>query len=263
MKRMPTGQYVPGGSVIHRLDARSKILCMFVLLASVISASSQWGFLFLLLVTGGIFILSRLPVPALLGSLGRLWLFFLVILLMNAFFFGDSDLLFSWWIFHVSREGIRQGILIILRVALIMALGNVLTCTTSPIEITGALESLMKPLKFLRIPAGEIAMIISVAIQFIPTLLEEADMVKKAQIARGARFESKKLTEKAASLLPLVIPIFLSAFRRADELSLAMEARGYRNAGSRTGKKPVPIGGRDVTALTFSTLVCLMLLFLF
>jgi energy-coupling factor transport system permease protein len=137
-----------------------------------------------------------------------------------------------------------------------MVLGSVLTLTTAPIDMTNALSSLLKPLKILRVPVEDVAMIISVAISFIPTLLEETDMIKKAQTARGARFESKKLIERALSYLPLLVPIFLAAFRRADELSMAMEARGYRNARSRTKKAREPFRIRDFTALASSIFIC-------
>jgi len=133
-----------------------------------------------------------------------------------------------------------------------------LTLTTSPTQVTSALESLIKPLKLIGIPTEDIAMIISVSIQFIPTLMEESETIKMAQITRGARFESKKLSERARSYIPLIIPIFISAFRRADELSLAMEARGYRNAKNRTKKKKKPIEGQDYIALTICASICIV-----
>ena len=256
MKGMPTGQYIPGNSILHRLDARAKILCMFILLAAIIVASTIWGYALVILITAGIGFASELPVQAVFGTLRRLWLFFIIIFIMNTVFFDGEKSAWSWWIFNLSAAGAAQGATVVFRLALLLLLSNCLTSTTAPMDATNALESLMKPLGLIRVPVEDIAMIISVAIQFIPTLIEETDMIRKAQIARGARFESKKLKEKAASVMPLVIPVFISAFRRADELSTAMEARGYRNAKNRTKRKRVPMKVIDYTALAGSALVC-------
>lgn len=263
MNTMHSGQYIEGTSMLHRLDARGKLVCMFVLIFAVILTSRFWGYIFIVAVTAAIMLLTALPAAVLFAPLRRLWLFFGVIFLMNSLFFDGSAPIWSWWIFHISAAGITQGAQVVLRVLTLVLLSNILTCTTRPMELTGALESLLKPLKLFRIPVEDIAMILSVAIQFIPTLSEEADMIKKAQTARGARFESKRLAEKAASVAPLVVPIFLSAFRRADELSMAMEARGYRNAGSRTKKDRLPIHLPDYLALTASIMVCAACLFIF
>ena len=249
MRGMPSGQYVAGCSVLHRLDARAKIICLFLLLASIVAALTLPGAALLLGVTAAIFGLSGLPPRTVFNSLARLWPFFLVIFLMNALFFDGENTLWEWWILKISTAGMAQGASVALRVALLVTLSQVLTCTTAPMEITNALESLMKPLKLLRIPVEDIAMIISVAIQFVPTLIEEAEMIRKAQIARGARFESKKLLEKAESVAPLVIPVFLAAFRRADELSVAMEARGYRGARNRTKKAKERMNPADTAAM--------------
>ena len=193
-----------------------------------------------------------------LSPIRRLWVFFIVIFLMNALFFSAENPRFSWWIVSLSDEGMRQGARVMLNVCFIMVLGNVLTSTTTPIDMTAALSSLLKPLRLLRVPVEDVAMIICVAIQFVPTLLEEADLIKKAQTARGARFESSKLTERALSYLPLLIPIFLSAFRRADELSTAMEARGYRNAKNRTKRATKPFRNLDYTAIASCAVVFIM-----
>lgn len=263
MSHMPAGQYISGDSAIHKLDSRIKIISFFLILTNVIAASALWGYLFAIAVTGLIVAAARLPLKTILYSIHRLWLFFFIIFLMNALFFNSTTPIWFWGIFCVSSEGIRQGAGIVLNVFLVMILGNILTRTTSPMEITSGLNSLLKPLKLLRIPVEEAAMILGAALQFIPTLLEEADMIKKAQTARGARFESKNPVEKAASFLPLIIPIFLSSFRRADELSLAMEARGYQNAHSRTKKQGRPLSRPDIAALCISVTLCLIQLCFF
>ncbi len=262
MSRLPTGQYIYGESPIHRLDARAKLLSFIVLIAAVVLASSFAGYAALLCFTAALLWISRLPLGTALGAIRRLWLFFLIIFLMNAFFFDAESTIFSWWIFRFSSAGVIQGANVVLRVALLMVLSSVLTCTTAPMDMTSALQSLMKPLKIIKVPVEDVAMIISVAIQFIPTLLEETDMIKKAQTARGARFESKKLRHKAESVIPMVIPIFVSAFRRADELSTAMEARGYRGAKNRTKRKKDPLKAWDLAALLISAAICIVELYI-
>ncbi len=258
MKKFPAGQYIAGSSLLHRLDARAKIICLFILLALVIVSSSAYNYVLALSVICIIILLSEMTVRYVFGTVGRLWLFFITIFLMNALFFDTENPLCSWWIFQPSIGGIKQGFSVVVHVVLILILSNVLTLTTSPTQITSALESLIKPLKLLGIPIEDVAMIVGVAIQFIPTLTEETEAIKMAQTARGARFESKKLRERALSVVPLVVPIFLSTFRRADELSLAMEARGYRNAKNRTGRKKEPLVLRDYTALSICAALCLM-----
>jgi energy-coupling factor transport system permease protein len=258
MRTLPTGQYIPGHSLLHKLDARVKILCLMLFIAAIIGAASICGYTLVLVTIAGLILLSELPIRSVVGSIRRMGLFLLVIFMMNALFFDQENPLASWWIFHLSSGGMKQGFSVVGNVVLILMLGNLLTMTTSPTQVTTALESLIKPLALLGVPTEEVAMIISVAIQFIPTLMTETESIKRAQLARGARFESKKLTERAASFIPLVVPIFISAIRRADELALAMEARGYRNAKNRTKRKKEPLVLHDYSALTISASICLI-----
>jgi energy-coupling factor transport system permease protein len=253
-----TGQYRSGNSCLHRLDGRAKLVCLILLMAAVIAADSVWRYALVVAAVAVVVGLSRLPVGLALGSLVRLWPFFVTIFAMNALFYDGADAIFSWWIVHLSASGVEQGARVIVHVALILVLTNVLTMTTPPMDLTGAITSLISPLRIFRLPVEEIAMILGAAIQFIPTLLDEADTIRKAQIARGARFESRKLTERAAALLPMAVPVFISAFRRADELSLAMEARGYRGAKNRTGRKSRALGAADVTAMICGAGLCLV-----
>lgn len=262
MSTLPTGQYIPGHSFLHQLDARVKILCLFILMTAVIGASSLWGYALVLVAISMLILLSGLPLRCVVASVRSMCWFLLVILLMNALFFDGEGVLASWGIFRLSRGGFKQGFRVVSNVVLILILGNLLTLTTLPTQVTTALESLIKPLKLIGVPTEEVAMIISVAVQFIPLLMEETELIKMAQIARGARFESKKLSQRAASFLPLVVPIFISAFRRAEELSLAMEARGYRNAKNRTKGKKKPLMAHDYGALTVCALICLVQLLL-
>ncbi|NLY89460.1 MAG: energy-coupling factor transporter transmembrane protein EcfT [Firmicutes bacterium] len=262
MRTLPAGQYIPGHSFLHQLNARTKILCLFFLMAAVIGASSLWGYALVLAVIFLLILVSRLPVRPAVASVRGIYWFLLVIFMMNALFFGGEDPPASWGIFQLSREGIRQGFKVAGNVLLIFILGNLLTMTTLPTQVTTALESLIKPLKFIGVPTEDVAIIISIAIQFIPTLMEETELIKMAQIARGARFESKKLLERAASFIPLVVPVFIAAFRRADEVALAMEARGYRNAKNRTRQKKEPLTPCDYFALAVCAFICLVQFFL-
>ena len=254
---IPSGHYIPVNSAVHRLDPRVKLASFFLLITALIISSSLYGYCVVLIVLALVAGLSKLPKGALFASIIRLRSFFLVIFLMNAFFYSGEQALLSFGILNLTREGILQGAKLVFNVLYIMVLSNVLCGSTTPMDITIGVGSLLKPLSVLMVPVEDVAMIISIAIRFIPSLLEEAEMIKKAQTARGARFESKKLKEKALSFLPLLIPVFLSAFRRADELSIAMEARGYRNARRRTKKAKKPLESLDYAALGCSVLICI------
>ncbi len=258
MTGLPTGMFIPGNSIIHKLDARIKLLSLITLLVAIVNTDSLVGYAVLIAAAAGIIAISGLTVKTAAGSVYRMYLFFILIFLMNACFYSAEKAWFSFWIIHPSPSGVLQGVNVVFRVLLVLIVSNVLTCTTSPMELTGALESLISPLRFVKIPTDQIAMIISVAIQFIPLLFEEADMIRKAQTARGATFDSQKLTEKAAAVMPLAIPIFLEAFRRADELSLAMEARGYSGKAKRTKKAAERLHPRDYAVMAAVLALCVL-----
>lgn len=234
MSYLPMGIYQPGDSVIHKLHPGVKIAALLILFISVIQTDSLLGYGVLLLFMAASVALSGLPPKTVFAPVRQLLWFFLIIFLMNTCFYGPENPWFRLWIFQPSQEGMMQGIHVVARVFFMLVFSNVLTVTTAPLAITEAIESLLFPLRIIGIPVGQIAMILSVAVQFIPILFEEAEMIRKAQMARGARFDSPGLFDRAKAALPLVLPIFLAAFKRADELSLAMEARGYR-----TDLKPV------------------------
>lgn len=257
MNRLPTGMYLPGDSLIHRLDPRVKLLGLFISVTAIILVRSLIGYGIILVFLALTVALSGISIKIALNSVQKLSWFFLVIFLMNTFFYSPENAWFSWWIFKPSPAGLMQGIDVVLRVIFALVASNVITSSTAPMEITNALEALISPFKLIGVPAEQIAMILSIAIQFIPTFSEETEMIRKAQTARGARFDSKKLTEKAAAVLPLVVPIFLSAFKRADELSIAMEARGYRSASGRTRKKFAPLQAVDYFALLIVIAICI------
>lgn len=256
MSSLSIGQFFPGNSPIHQLDARIKIISYLILLAAAATASGPLQYAWIVSIILIVVSLSKLPQKILLGSFRGIWCFFAVLFFMNAFFFDGSGVIWSWWIFHLTIAGIWQGVNVVLRIFLIFLLSNVLTGTTAPIEAANALRSLLKPLKFFHLPVEEAAMMISIAFRFIPTLSKEAQAIQKAQMARGAGFESRQLKEKAASVLPLVLPLFLSAFRHADALSSAMEARCYQNASRRTHWKQKSLAPSDCLVLAGCAAIC-------
>ena len=256
MMRLPTGMYQPGYSVIHGISAAVKLVCMILLMAAIVATDSIPGCLAAITATAAIVYLAQVSAATAFASVRRLAWFFVLILLMNTCFYGADDAWFGWWIFTPSLRGLIRGANIVLRVVLILVLSNILTATTAPLRLTDGMERLLSPLRIVRVPTGQIAMIVSVAIQFIPALFEEADMIRRAQTARGARFDSRSYFEKAKAVMPLVIPVFLAAFRRADELALAMEARGYRTDAVHAAKKREKLGAADWSALLVSTALC-------
>lgn len=245
-----------GCSRLHSADALIKLFSAFALLGAVILADSPQGYGVIILLLSAAVRLSGLSWEKALGGVRQLKSFFLFIFLMNALFFEAEQPLWSWWILQLSVEGTAQGLQVILRVALALVIGNLLLSTTPPLELTRAVESLLFPLKYLGVPVQDVAMILGASLQFVLILAQEAELIRKAQVARGAQFESRKLTEKGRSLLPLVVPIFLAAFRRADELATAMEARGYRRNGRSVKFRKRKIIPADLLLLLTACLIC-------
>lgn len=256
MNGLPTGMYQPGNSVIHRLNSSVKLASLLIIAAAVVNISSLIGYGICILFAGVLIRLSQMRLSTALSSVRRLELFFMIIFLMNFLFYGPENPWFRIWIFQPSYEGMMQGINVSARVFLLLMFSNILTVTTAPLEMTGAMEVLLSPLRAVKLPVGQIAMILSVAMQFIPTLFEETDMIRRAQMARGARFDSRKLLDKAKAVLPLVVPVFLAAFKRADELSLAMEARGYRPDRPYAKRRRRPLTRNDGVAILVCALLC-------
>ena len=258
MNYLPSFFYQAGNSPLHRLNAAVKLLCFGLLLTALMILRSFPAYITASAFLAAIMALGRLRLRSALQPVWQLRWFFLLVLLMNFCFYAPQEAFASWWIFSPSAAGLLQGLHIILRVTLILLLSSILIMTTAPVALTDGLQILLQPLRLLRIPAGQVSMILSVSLQFIPTLLEEANMIRKAQTARGAQFESPHLWEKARAAAPLVIPIFLAAFKRADELALAMEARGYHNQNFIPSCRPFPLQADNIAAL----LLCICLLFL-
>lgn len=242
------GQFVPGDSPVHRLDPRTKILAMIAYIVLVFLVRAMPVFAVPLLFVLGALLVSGVPARYALSSLRPMRWLIAFMFLINLFFTQGERVLFSWWIVRVTAEGLRQAVFISLRLILLVAGTSLLTLTTSPIALTDGLERLLKPLKRIRFPAHELAMMMTIALRFIPTLLEETERIRKAQMARGADFETGGLLARARAMVPLLVPLFVSAFRRADELAMAMESRCYHGGEGRTRMHELHYARRDLLA---------------
>ena len=248
LKDITLGQYFPGDTVVHRLDPRTKLLLTVLYIAALFVVNSWLGYALIFLCLVGAMALSRIGPRAVLKGLKPL-IFIIVFTAVLNLFFTDGEIIFRLWFLKVSREGLRNAVFMVLRVLLLVAGTFLLTYTTSPLAITDGMERLLSPLKKLRVPVYELSLMMSIALRFIPTLIEETDRILSAQKARCADFETGKLADRAKALLPLLIPLFVSAFRRADELAVAMECRCYNGGEGRSRMKQLRFAPRDIPAL--------------
>ncbi|MBR4400011.1 MAG: energy-coupling factor transporter transmembrane protein EcfT [Aeriscardovia sp.] len=261
-RRKAVVTYRAGDSLFHRMDPRIKIASLGCAIAIIVMAHNLWSYILAVLVTVAMCIGAKVGPKESLGTVLYVFPFFIIIFLMNFFFYGKGKPWAKWWIFTPSLPGLLQGINVVVKVILVLAACACVLISTPPVEMTYALQSLISPLRFLGVPIGQIALIISVAIEFIPSLFEEFNLIKEAQTARGAQFESTNIFKRAKAYMPLFLPIFMTAFRRADELSLAMEARGYRTSKRRSAKRfPAP-RPRDWMILLVSALLVVAQAFL-
>lgn len=258
MNQPPNGIYRYGESPIHKLDATVKIVVFIILIAAAIAASSLLGYAALIVFTAITAFISKIGFNAAAGNLKRMIWFFVIVFFMNLCFFNAEDAWIKFWIFSPSYTGLMQGLKVVVRVAVVLVLCNILNATTPPVSVTDALENIISPLKRIKVPVNQIALIISIAIQFIPTLLEETDIIRKTQTARGAKFESRKLRDKAGAVIPMVVPIFISAFKHADELSIAMEARGYRVDINYKKSRKLNISGLEIISFILCTALLML-----
>lgn len=245
LENITLGQYLPGNSFLHRLDPRAKILLTVLLITAVFLAGSWIGYLGLFLFVGGAAALTRLNFKYVIKGVKPIFYIVLLTFFINLFFNGGQTTLVEWRFIRITREGLKSATFMAMRLILLVLGTQLLTLTTSPIALTDGLERLLNPLRRIGFPAHELAMMMSIALRFIPTLMEETDKIMKAQTARGADFESGNLIQRAKALLPLLVPLFVSAFRRADELAMAMEARCYRGGDGRTRMKVLKMTKAD------------------
>lgn len=247
-KNITIGQYYPGDSIIHRLDPRIKIIIITLFIISIFFIQDFIGYLPILIFIIGVIQISGVPGKKVLRGLRPLFLIIMVTMIFNILL-TPGAVIFRLWFINITREGIRQALFMGLRLIFLVTGTSLLTLTTSPISLTDGIESLLSPLKRFGMPSHELAMMMSIALRFIPTLMEETDKIMKAQMARGADFESGNVLKRAKNMVPLLVPLFVNAFRRADELATAMEARCYRGGEGRTRLKPLKLEQKDFIAL--------------
>lgn len=244
------GQYYPADSILHRLDPRVKFVGTLAFLASLFVSDSFAGYLLATVFLAAMIILSKVPVGFMLKGLKPIIIILLITVAFNLFL-TPGTVLVQFWIFKITDAGLIQAVKMAIRLIYLIIGSSVMTLTTTPNQLTDGLERIMKPLKVIKVPVHEIAMMMSIALRFIPILMEETDKIMKAQIARGADFESGNIVKKAKGLIPLLVPLFISAFRRANDLAMAMEARCYHGGEGRTQMKPLKYHGRDMAAYGF------------
>ena len=250
LKDITLGQYFPGDSIIHRLDPRTKILFTLIYIVALFMAKSYVSYAVMAAFLITCIKISKVNPKNLFRGLKPLIIIIIFTGLLNMFY-TSGTVLVEFWIFKITKEGVRNAAFMILRIIMLVSGTFLLTFTTAPIALTDGLESLLNPLKKIKVPVHELAMMMSIALRFIPTLIEETDKIMSAQKARGADFETGSLIERAKALLPLLVPLFVSAFRRADELATAMECRCYHGGEGRTRMKKLEFARRDFLALLF------------
>lgn len=247
--KMTLGQFLPGDSPVHRLDPRTKILLMVAYIVLVFLVGRLPVFLLPAAFVVGVVLLARVPLRYLGSSVRPIRWLLVFMFIINLFFTQGRTVLVQWWIFRITQESLRQAVFITLRLLLLVMGTSLLTLTTSPIVLTDGLERLLKPLAVFRFPAHELAMMMTIALRFIPLLMEEVERIQKAQMARGADFTSGNLIVRARSMIPILVPLFVSAFRRADELAMAMESRCYHGGEGRTRMRELHLHRRDLVAV--------------
>ena len=255
LKDITLGQYFPGNSPIHRMDPRTKLLALILYIVTIFIADGLIPYVICAAGRVAVIRISRIPLKLILKSLKPIVIIIIFTGALNILYTPGTEL-FRLWIFRVTVEGIRTAITMIVRILLLVASTSLLTYTTSPMALTDGLESLLSPLKKLHVPVHEFSMMMSIALRFIPTLIEETDKIMSAQKARGADFESGNIFQRAKALVPVLVPLFISAFRRADELACAMECRLYHGGEHRTRLHSLRYGKVDAWGGLTAALVC-------
>lgn len=253
LKDITVGQFYPANSPVHRLDAGIKLIATFVFMISIFLVNRFYVYGIVVAVLAAIIAASKIPGKYIIKGIKPLRWIILFTMIINMFFI-PGEVLWALGPAKITVEGIRQAFFMSIRLILLIVGTSVLTLTTSPIALTDGIERVLSPLKKVGFPVHELAMMMTIALRFIPTLLDETDKIMKAQMSRGADFESKNIMNRAKNLVPLLVPLFISAFRRADELSMAMDARCYRGGDNRTKMKEAVIGKPEYTAV-FITVV--------
>ncbi len=251
LKDITLGRYYPGNSLVHKLDPRTKILFTIAYMVIIFLVDKLWIFLPVALFVYLATLCAQIPIGYMFQSLKPLKWILVLMFFINLFIIKTGTILVDFWIFTITTDSIMRALMIVVRLVLLVCGTTLMTLTTTPISLTDGLESLLSPLKKLRFPVHELAMMMTIALRFIPTLLDETDRIMKAQLARGADFESGNVFKRAKAMVPIMIPLFVSAFRRADELALAMESRCYHGGEGRTKLNVLHFEKIDVIAFLF------------
>ncbi|EJO5348509.1 energy-coupling factor transporter transmembrane protein EcfT [Clostridium botulinum] len=251
IKDITIGQYIPGDSFVHKLDPRVKIIISLIYIIDLFIVNNFKGYIFIVLFTLASILISKIKFKYIYKGLKPILILVIITGVLNLFLTPGDTLLFKWKFITIYEEGLKLAIFMVLRLVFLIIGTSLLTLTTSPIELTDGIEKLLNPLRKIGVPAHELAMMMTIALRFIPTLMDETDKIMKAQMARGADFESGNLLQRAKNLIPLLVPLFISSFRRADELAMAMEARCYRGGEGRSRMKELSLTSKDYVAGVF------------
>ena len=244
MRNITIGQYYPADSILHKLDPRVKFLGTLVFIVSLFLIKGLAGYVFVTVVLATLVRLSKVPFGMMLKGMKAI-IFILIITVIFNMLFTPGEAIFTIWRLSVTKEGAVQAFRMAIRLSYLIIGSSIMTLTTTPNQLTDAMENLFSPLKVIKVPVHEISMMMSIALRFIPILMEETDKIMKAQIARGADFESGNLIKRVTNMIPLLVPLFVSAFQRANDLAMAMEARCYHGGEGRTRMKPLIYQRRD------------------
>lgn len=262
MEKMIFGRYIPGDSVLHRMDPRAKLLFVFGFILVVFLANNIITYGILVAFVIMLILLSKMNVRFLLNGLRPVVYLIVFTFFLQLFFNREGEVIYSLGKFHIYEEGLRMAIFISIRFFLLVFVTTLMTLTTTPITLTDGLESLMNPMRKFNFPVHELALMMSISLRFIPTLMDETDKIMKAQMARGVEFSSGPMKERLKAIVPLLIPLFVSSFKRAEELATAMEARGYRGGEGRTKYRLLDWNGRDTGAMIVFLALTVLLLWL-
>ena len=261
MEKMIFGRYIPGNSFVHLLDPRSKLVFVFAFILVVFLANNIFTYALLLAFTLLVILMSRIRLYFLINGLKPIIILLVFTFLIHILFTREGDVLFELGFLKVYEEGLRQGIFISIRFLVLVFMTSILTLTTSPISITDGIEVLLNPLKKLKLPVHELALMMSIALRFIPTLMDETDKIMKAQMARGSDLSAGPIKDRVKAVVPLLVPLFVSAFKRAEDLATAMEVRGYRGGEGRTRYRQLKWDWRDTVCMLVLVVMTVVLVF--
>lgn len=253
------GQYVPGDSFIHRLDPRTKITIIFFFVFIVFFANNVPSYSILVIFALTCMFTSQVPVRFIMKGLTPVWFLIIFTFILHLFVTKEGTVVFDWGIFTFYSGGIIQGFAISIRFFLLILVTSLLTLTTTPLEITDGIEDMLHPLKRFKFPVHELALMMSISLRFIPTLMQETDKISKAQASRGVDFRTGPIKDRIRAVVPLLVPLFISAFKRAEELAMAMEARGYQGGDNRSKLRELKITTRDIISYILFVIIVAVL----